>query len=940
MESVNIDFTNGISAVMDPNLIGKGFAVFLENVDLSGITAQSVRAPAFIMDAADGVKDIFEYRGKWHLTTTRREWLAEYVGRQERLYYKDLDLAATDRRPYKVIDGVAAPLGTIRPKVMPVVSDLDMLTTINVSAILVPGVGRLPEKTLMSYRIGLRTSRGLLPASNPVTIYIPDYEDDATYTASAKITWTQVLYTDLTKEVYEDVQKIVIFGRTAGSEQIIAEVDIDTFEWTDDGSEYPAGAYAKTQDAEELFFYYYTFQRDTNGHVDESGPSPIFGPMDTYALRKISRSPMYEGLFEGCYTFAAAGLTTAQTVQSGTIVGKEFRRVSKKTVITTLTAHARSTGDKVGILHTHSGADSKVKDQIYGVSVPTADLPKPAIVTFEDGAAASDGWTQGTSLDICVTAFRGAGWDDCYGGAPAETAIVSADHATLTVGAPIDGVNLRAKAVWSFASADHDGFHVYLNGGLIATVAAGTTFLEFGTDTPDMTKTPPATNTSRTRALVLDATAKDIAWDEALSASTGRWGYIAYDPYTKVTMVDPTVYTPAKGDLLFFSSTVSELGGGYYTVDIDATKHGTITTGDFYIQALTEANHALTGVQTCKIAGPVARFINKWNLYVARADTGNFLLQGSYDIDKTEVLDWATVDYLGGTCGSDYTAIGRSGESISVTFEPPPTDLHDLTLHGNSLFGIVDRTLRWTPPNRPDAWPDAYTRPFAYEPYRTVSYGGTLLVLCADGVYRVDGTDPSALECHKTLSEDGIISPYSAQATAAGLVYLSQRGLVAYRAETNNTTPISEGKMDSDVLLGASGTPEDDLFSFWCIPSRRGAFWAKLTRDLPAADPDRVERIISNNLALTWPLPFIRSFYHRGKYYLYYPQQAGVANAFRMHGMVCVDTTRKGYPMTLLGIKPVSAHVSENGRAYLLMRDPEVYVDPETPSGGDENPVY
>ena len=126
MESVNIDFTNGISAVMDPNLIGKGFAVFLENVDLSGITAESIRAPAFIMDAADGVKDIFEYRGKWHLTTTRREWLAEYVGRQERLYFKDLDPVTADRRPYKVIDGVEAPLGTIRPKVMRLAPGGDM----------------------------------------------------------------------------------------------------------------------------------------------------------------------------------------------------------------------------------------------------------------------------------------------------------------------------------------------------------------------------------------------------------------------------------------------------------------------------------------------------------------------------------------------------------------------------------------------------------------------------------------------------------------------------------------------------------------------------------------------------------------------------------------------------------------------------------------------
>jgi hypothetical protein len=860
MESVHIDFIQGISAVMDPKLIGGGFAVFLENVDLSGVSAKSIRAPAFIRDIPAGTKDLFEYRGKWHFTTGRREWEAEYVGRQERLYYKDVEPGTADRRPYKMIDNVSAVLGTIRPKTAPLISDASSAMIANLGISTVENTGSLSAGGT-SYRVGVRTSFGLLPTTSPVSVTVKDK-------MSTVLTWAKVTGSATAKAAWDDAISIVIYGRTSGAEQIIEEIETTSLEYIDNGSRYPAGQYAKTLDETTLFYYFYTLVRNTNGHPNESGPSPTYGPVETNQVRKITRNPIFEGLFDGSTLFVAGELSTTATVQDDVIVGKAKRISSGKTYITTDTAHSRTTGDQVGIINLHGGTDLAVRSQIYGVTVPTAVLPKPAITSFADSDGNDDGWTEGTVLNVSVAAYRGAGWDACYGGRPAETAIAVGDTETLTVGAAVGGHNLRAKVKWSFSSSDHDGFHVYLDGGYIATVSKDLLFYEFGTVTPDMSRVPPAADTTRTRVFSLPVTAGGIAWDEDL-ADDATWGAVAYDPFTKVTLTDPTRYTPIEGDLIYFTPNLPEIPG-YHRVDMDEDKHGAITTGDFYVRAITEANHTLTGSQQCKAAGPNARFVTEWNLYVARNDTGSFLLQGAYPIDQTDVVDYKPVEALGSTCGSDYFTTGANGESINVVFEPPPSDIHGLTLHNNSLWGIVDRTVRWTPINRPDAWPDAYTRDFASEPWALKSYAGTMLVLCADGVYRMDGTDPSGMQCHKTLSEDGIIAPYSIQATAAGLIFLTREGLVAYRAELNNTVPISKDKMDASVLLSASGVPEDGPFPFWAIPSRHGAFWAKLTKDLPAADPNRLERTMSDDLPLTWPLMNIRSFYHKGKYHLYY----------------------------------------------------------------------
>lgn len=895
------DFTRGISSVVDPRFLGEGFSVAVDNIDLTAFVAQSMRAPVFRMDPPAGTKDIYEYRGKWHYTPGRREWLADFVGRQERLYYKDIEPGASDRRLYMVIDGVTALLGTPKPPVPPLVKEAGYLSPKHVEATVLAEGGKLPAGSI-TYRVGLRTELGLIPASAPVTVVV---------TEKSRVNLT------FDKVTYDKALKIVIYGRKSNEEQILEELNPTVTEWTDDGSLTPSGQYAKTLDESTVFHYFHTFVRDVNGYEDESGPSPIYGPLVTPQARVITRNVFFEGLFDGGYTWAPGEMTVAASPSNADIVGA-FIRTDFNTYVTTRTAHARPAGTKVGIMHAHGGTDANLRNQIYHILNPTAALPKPAITALEEtdlpeGATA---WPASTSLQVGVVAFRGASWDHCFGGSPAETDLVSGDLQTISTTG-----DKAAVVRWSYPAGGADGFHVYLNGFYIATVDKGVLFYTFGQVTPNATRPSPTVNTSASRIMILGSEAKDIAWDEVYAAANSTLGSISYDPRALVTMTQAHGYVPAKGDLVYFTPSIPNVGG-FTEVQDEATS------STFYIPLLNDAAASIQIGQEARIAGPQARFIKSWNLYVMRGDTGDFLLQGNYPLTQSEVIDASPVEALGSTCGSFYTEVGDFGNPVIVSFEPPPPDLHGLTLHQSMLWGIVDRTVRWTPINRPNAWPDAYQRDFEYQPLALASYAGTLLVLCTDGIYRMDGADPNSIRRNKTLAEDGLIAPFSVQPTPAGLVYLSKRGLMAFRGETNGAVPISEGKVEPALFLAGSGAREDDPFPFWAIPTRKGAAWARLTKRLPAANPDRSERELSDVLPMDWSVDCIRSFVWKGKYHLYYGDPSGKGAPYKYHGMVIVDCTREGYPITTNGLKPVAAHVTEMERAFLLFQDPTEEGEP------------
>lgn len=887
VRSFRVDYTKGISAVVEPRLLGDGYAVFMDNADLSAFAISSYRAPVYRMPVPDGTTCAFEYRGKWHFSSEKRHWAAEFIGKQERLYYTEAGrVAGAGKPPMKVIDGVEARLGTARPTAAPIVSTDIIASPAGFTVQIGTGTSSLPDGSA-TYRLGYRTVDGLLPPGEAITIAITKGQ-------------TPVLLWEA--NTLKDVTAVVIYGRASGKEQILDELTPDMVRFVDDGSMSPHGEYASNLDSSDVYFYFYTFLRKVNGHLDESGPSPISPRIDQGKVCKITRDPILEGTFDNAA--AVTGAPAYATPTSHALVGSKYRAVGAKRIITTATNHGLVGGKEVGLIPTSASIDPNFSDRVYAASLFNADLQTPTISSFGPGSTTAPVWAPGTLLRARVSAFRGSGWDTLCagssGGVPAES-LASAEVQWTTTAA-------KALLQWEFPSGDHDGFHVYINDLWVATIPADTLFYEFDTANGTLGRTPPASNTSSTRAFYIQEDPA-LVWDYGQSVVFGLWGLMATTIETKVGKVGHGLTV---GALLSFS--------GYSELNGVRTVSRVGNADEFYVKVLTRADDTTSTTRAYKLANPAFQFVDQWALYVQRGATGGIALQqGVYPIGQTEVIDYKPVQGLTVTCDSSYVAPTPEG-GVFVEFNPWPLGTKQLTLHHNILFGIVDNMVVWGPVNRPDAQPKAYRRAFPFQPVALASYAGALLVLLPNGVGRFDGTDPANLSFTMTAARDGCNAPNSLQHTAAGLVYLSPRGLMAFQAELNTSVPISDGKLEASIFTGPSSTAADKWPTWW-IPTRSSAAWAKCTRGLPSADGAQGERQIDETLPLPSLIEDARSFYWRGRYYLYF-----TGDDFGRHGTIMVDTTRRnesGYPIFHLGLRPEHAHVTDRDQAFLLLKQQE-----------------
>lgn len=995
--SFRVDFTKGISAIVDPSLLGDGFAVMVDNADVSAFAASSYRAPVFRREVPVGTKHIFEYRGKWWFSSEHREWAAEFVGRQERLYYTESGYAPGEGKiPMKIIDGVAAPLGLPRP-LAPVTVDKGVSTEPPGLTLALGPVGSAfqEDSTSATYRIGYRTAEGLLPPGPTITIAIPK-------NGTAILKWSA--------PNLEAVVKVVIYGRTSGKEQILEELVPEMSQFIDDGSLSPHGEYASNLDTEDVYFYFHTFIRDVNGHIDESGPSPLTGQINTSGVRKITRNPQFEGMESGTPVLGAAAYKTATSLE---MCGSMFSPIFRRRIITTKTVHALVQGDEIGIVQKKAAPSEHTAKQVFTATLFDSELAAPTISDFsmetvplwasgttlnvrvsatwiETGAGPLDEYGNPTYVDIphetapssivsytpnasmqalvqwtagenerpqgfniyvngvlnCqvsadnlsvqfgpasgstpiptvvdgnpptivsvgapglipvgtqvvakVTSFRGSGWGECFGGAPAESLPSSPSTITATHG--------LASLSWSPPSGDADGFHVYLNDKWVATLPATVQFLEFRLSEGDASRTVPIANGSRSRVFHIADDPSMVWYPELAAQAPLGFGGIAKPVETRIVQ---EAHGRAKGDLLSFSG-YEGIRGPHVVARVGSAD-------EFYLNVLTEADDATSITRRYSTTGEAFRFVKQWALYVQSGATGGIpLQQGVYPIEQTEVIDGKPIWALSVTCPSAYYAQTPEGP-VAVEFEPPPRGFRRPTLHNSCLWGIVDNAVVWSPVNRPDAYPRAFRRDFPFPPVALASYAGALVVLLPNGIGRFDGTDPANMSFSMTAARDGCNAPNSVQHTAAGLMYSSSRGLMAFQAEINTSVPITAHRVDPSLFSSASSTSEDGWPGWW-IPTRSSAAWAKCTRELPSADGQQRERMIDETLPIDGILEDIRSFYWRGRYYIYF-----TGSRFGRHGTILVDTTRRGdagYPVFHLGLRPSHAHVSSTDKAFILM---------------------
>ena len=302
-------------------------------------------------------------------------------------------------------------------------------------------------------------------------------------------------------------------------------------------------------------------------------------------------------------------------------------------------------------------------------------------------------------------------------------------------------------------------------------------------------------------------------------------------------------------------------------------------------------------------------FYITWNLY-RTGSSGSFQLVEKIPIWDTEYSDTTSTQYLGNSPTSYYLDSGLFGQ-VQIDFDIPPNGLQSLTSHYGMLFGVSGNTVRWTPANQPDAWPDVYSQDFNYKPLALASFGTGLVVLCEDAIYVLDGNQSSSMSLSKTQAEDGCYGPHTVQKTHAGLVYLSKRGLMLFNGMTSSC--ITDNRLSSTFLLGPSKL--ETPVNFWWIPTKLGYFYGNLAYPDGVLFSDPSANRFFNTNRINSPNFEVTSLYHLGKYYLVY---TGKTN-YSAHTTLVVDLQVEGFPITTLGLKPVDIITNEFEDAFVLV---------------------
>lgn len=316
------------------------------------------------------------------------------------------------------------------------------------------------------------------------------------------------------------------------------------------------------------------------------------------------------------------------------------------------------------------------------------------------------------------------------------------------------------------------------------------------------------------------------------------------------------------------------------------------------------------------------RYIPNNNYYKYRnlyrtGDAGGYFLVKQLDIWEPYYDDGISVTNLGNPPDSFYQQNG-----VEVFFEPPPKGMQSLVSHYGMLFAIEGYNVRWTPIGKQDAWPENFNQTFPYKPIALASFAQGLIVLCEDALYRLDGNDPTRLSLSKTRAENGCVAPHTVQKTHAGLLYLSKRGVMLF--DGMDARCITDQRITPRFLFGPSSLSTD--IDYWWHPTLWGYNYANLCTQ----DGISTEVVNAYPLENTVPISGIqndlRSFYHLGKYYLYWTASSN----YEANTCIVIDLQVEGFPITTMGMKIVDACVNELEQVFVLTPDYQV-VPPYVP---------
>lgn len=864
MKTLAVAFDKGVNTVVDRRLAPEGYAAILDDVDLRSGIPRPIRLPEFRSTAPAGTKTMFEFRGTWHYSDTNRTYAAEYVGTEERVYYCEENWY-NEGIPQKIVNGTVADLGTIVPEAQPILTAGASNVPQGISVV-ASGSGAAFQATLYYYyRIAAIINGHVQPPSPYVAYYA------ATKYEGAKLTWQEV----------EGCDGYIIYGRTYEGMREIARIGSPiTLEYVDLGLVVPSGSYASTYDSQSAISYFYTYKRKVSTMVDEGGPSPVTQVVENAAARIVKRNVLLDGFFDGAVelnNIASAASSVALNVGSIT-------RNGSRTFIGFSTSPDQDVWVKGMKLQIMTSSNEIYEDEQYAFSYPDA-IGNPeftsAVFTADPGFGLDPGtYTWG------IVAYR------------CDNTITTASD-TITATTVADGdITLTWPTVPSA-----DGYLIWrkLDTDVLWTQIADVSgdignYLDYGTDMGITIATLPSVNYTGNVSTSEKNSKVVVITDRFLDAS--------YPTYSKVMLV-ATEFTSATivadGSIIYITGCSNNALNGMHKAK---NPDGNTT---FYIE-----EYSLYADLATTILVSTRMYYTFWTLYRTGDTGGEWLKVADIPIEQEEYTDYLSSTDLGGTPSSYY--LDEQGNQI--VYAMPPKNACSPAVYNSMLFAIAGNTVHWSPSGAPDAFPDAYSKPFPYQPVGLVPYSGSLIVACEDAIYRMDGQSPGLISVHKTKA-DGCVAPGSISQVGSYIVYLAKRGLMMFTGEdavclTENRIPYRM-MLQPSIFTGGYTQP-----SFWWYPtawsSQYGALLNACGMTIPYEDQSGV--INSNNAVIEGINYDVMSFSLLNKYYMFFRSSS---TDFQANTCWCVDIAVPERPITTVGIRPLAAFTTALGEAHVLL---------------------
>ena len=913
MKTFKVDFSKGINVVTDRRLVPEGYVVLADNVDIRSGSMRPFKFPEPYYGASTvippGTNFLFEFKNNWFFSQYLREYAAEYVSTQTRVYFCETTIGYSGLPqliPQKVVNGVQAQLGTIVPTIAPSVKSTTSDTPSNFIVATANTGGNLATGQY-SYKISAIVDGNVMPPSGAILSNVPQVSGVNITTGVNTLTWHPVL----------NATGYVVFGRILGQEQVLFTVGANVTTVVDTGNNSPSGAYASNYQPLNPLSYVYTYVRSVGTMVDESGPSPVSNTISASAVRQVSRNPLNDGFYANATTMTA---TMNFSTNAGTIIGVMLN--SLNTVLTLSAPISVGSPWWVNGLELVFGSDPNSTP--YTFTIPYA-IVNPTVAPTCVASTVTASFPLGT-WQYCVTALAGS--LNLSTNTPAET--LASPYAA---GIVVSSANTNIKVSWN-SIYNATGYRIYRFNGttteLVAQVSANNlTYTDTGTYLLAST-TLPAVNT--TGIIYSGTITGNAAWNNPVPVSVGQLITVTQNVPLTLLPVAPATgnITLAVSSISFTSGAGSQDQDAVYITQAPLSSQvgmatlyqpafGTYFFGFNFLNVFTPTGIVAQPVTFLDV--PHNAYITGWNIYRAGDAGSTFNFVANQTISQNVFTDTVGTTGLGGTIPTSYPDPDTGGP---VVFQPPPVSATAPVLYNGMLFVIDGNYVRWSPIGMPDAIPSTYNQSFAYPPQKLVNYSGAVYVFSEDGVSILSGFTPGTISCQKTRA-DGCIGPLTPRIVGRDIVYLAKRGIMVLEGLDSMCT--TERTIPYRLITDPSayiGSVNIQPF-WWFTTDHTSAYGAVLdSGQNPIPAQDTFGSVTSKDKPLTGLIWEARSFVWQNKYYLYFvdfPTTDFIGNP-----CWCVDfgTTQQLYtipvhPITTLGFQPLDVHISSTGECFALL---------------------